>query len=739
MALGEKYNKYEVSDIKYSKNKLYKYIVFLGIFSIIVLCSLFIYFKDTNNLLKRDSLVYINEITEQNAINIKKFVEDDMIMLEAVAMTLSEVEVSQYEDVLYDFNENPKFKSFNRFGIINKSGIGKNGLDLSDREYFKTAVSGKSNLSKLLFSRIENKWVQVYAIPILKKDNIIGVLTATIDVERFKNKIFTNVLDNDIECIIFTKKGDIVLSSNTSNLNYKPTNIYKENKFEMVDSELAFLKLEGEEKYINIHSVGINDWYLGTIIPYDLIEKKLKNTFRSNIYSSLLFIFILFSLILYILFIQLKSKQKLSELAYFDELTGFPNKNLFVSKAQSVIENSELKNAYVILDVKQFKLINDKYGYVKGNEVLKHISNTLKMEFESENEEIFSRFTADNFHILLNYIDIRDIELRIKKLSLNIRKTIFENNLLNTINFNCGIKLIENKETSIQSIGDKAMIALKRAKLNNEFINYYNEEMRFQILEEEEIENYSKTAFENEEFKLYVQPKYNIENSEIVGGEALVRWLHPQKGMIFPDKFIELFEKNGDIIKLDEYMLRKSCEWLKSRIENGLSYIPISVNQSRLNLYNKVHIEHFTDIVDSYEIPRNLIEIEITENMFLEDLDLVKVSLDSLHDYGFKVSMDDFGAGHSSLNMLQDINVDVIKLDRKFCNSNANEERGRKIIKNIVLMAKELNIEIIAEGVELKEQADFLKSIGCNKAQGYYYSKPIPVEDFEKLLEKNNF
>lgn len=739
MALGEKYNKYEVSDIKYSKNKLYKYIVFLSIFSIIILCSLFIYFKDTNNLLKKDSLVYINEITEQNAINIKKFVEDDMIMLEAVAMTLSEVEVSQYEDVLYDFNENPKFKSFNRFGIINKSGIGKNGLDLSDREYFKTAVSGKSNLSKLLFSRIENKWVQVYAIPILKKDNIIGVLTATIDVERFKNKIFTNVLDNDIECIIFTKKGDIVLSSNTSNLNYKPTNIYKENKFEMVDSELAFLKLEGEEKYINIHSVGINDWYLGTIIPYDLIEKKLKNTFRSNIYSSLLFIFILFSLILYILFIQLKSKQKLSELAYFDELTGFPNKNLFVSKAQSVIENSELKNAYVILDVKQFKLINDKYGYVKGNEVLKHISNTLKMEFESENEEIFSRFTADNFHILLNYIDIRDIELRIKKLSLNIRKTIFENNLLNTINFNCGIKLIENKETSIQSIGDKAMIALKRAKLNNEFINYYNEEMRFQILEEEEIENYSKTAFENEEFKLYVQPKYNIENSEIVGGEALVRWLHPQKGMIFPDKFIELFEKNGDIIKLDEYMLRKSCEWLKSRIENGLSYIPISVNQSRLNLYNKVHIEHFTDIVDSYEIPRNLIEIEITENMFLEDLDLVKVSLDSLHDYGFKVSMDDFGAGHSSLNMLQDINVDVIKLDRKFCNSNANEERGRKIIKNIVLMAKELNIEIIAEGVELKEQADFLKSIGCNKAQGYYYSKPIPVEDFEKLLEKNNF
>ncbi len=734
MILGEKYGTSETSEIKYSKYKIYKYIIFFGIFSIIILFSIFIYFKDTNNLLKKDSLVYINEITEHNAINIKKSIEDDIIMLEAVSLTLSQVETSQYEEVLLEFNENPKFKAFNRFGIITRSGIGKNGIDLSDRAYFKTAVSGRSNLSELLFSRIENQWVQVYAIPILKQGEIVGVLTATLDIEKFKQKIFTTVFDSEIESVIFSKNGDIILSSKSSNISYEPKNIYKENKFETIDTDLAFLKIEGQEKYINIHKLGIYDWYLGTIIPYDLIEKKLENTFRNNIYSSMLFICILFSLIIYILFIQLKSKRKLSQLAYFDELTGFPNKNLFISKAEEILENTELKKAYIILDVKQFKLINDKYGYGRGNEVLRDISNTLRGEFKSENEEIFSRFTADSFHIILNYEVISDIELRIKSLFLDIKKSILESKLLNQIEFNCGVKLIEKEENLIQLIGDKAMIALKRAKTNNEPISYYNEAMRLQILEEQEIENHSKAAFKNEEFKLYVQPKYNIENSEIIGGEALVRWVHPQKGMIFPDKFIPLFEKNGDIIKLDEYMLRKSCEWLKLRIEKGLSYIPISVNQSRLNLYNKEHIDNFTAIVDSYRIPRSLIEVEITENMFLEDLDLVKMSLENLHAYGFKVSMDDFGSGHSSLNMLQDINVDVIKLDRKFCNSNANEERGRKIIKNIVSMAKELNIEIIAEGVELKEQAEFLKGIGCIKAQGYYYSKPVPVEDFEKLL-----
>ena len=279
------------------------------------------------------------------------------------------------------------------------------------------------------------------------------------------------------------------------------------------------------------------------------------------------------------------------------------------------------------------------------------------------------------------------------------------------------------------------MIALEKSKKGNLFINYYNEEMRQEILEEQFLESQSKKAFIENEFKLYIQPKYDIEKNHIIGGEALVRWENPDKGIIFPDKFIPLFEKNGDIIKLDEYMLHKTCEWIKSRIDKNLKYFPISVNQSRLNMYSMNHIENFTDIVDSYKIPRELIEMEITENMFLEDLNSVKKSLEKLHSYGFKVSMDDFGAGHSSLNVLQDINVDVIKLDRKFCSFSGNETRGKTIIKNIVSMANELNIDIIAEGVEFKAQAEFLKSIGCKKAQGYYYSKPITVEAFNLLIK----
>lgn len=734
MILGKKYKEYNIPELETVRIKTDSCIVCITVFLVLVLICFWIYFRDVNTLIRQDSFVYIDELAMQNSQNIENIIESDITMLEAVAMTLSEVDESQYDSILNDFNKNPKFKLFNRFGIISNRGITEDQVDLSDRKYFKMAMAGIGNLSEPIYSRIDGKKVQVYAIPIIKRDDILGVLTATITVDTYQNILFTKILGDETESFILDKDGNIMISTANNKGEVLINNIFSKNRATIQSGTGMLVIDESEGKYyINIQKLHLNDWYVGVLVPHNLIEQKLKNTVLYNTYSSIIAIILLCSLSLYIIYIQRRSKRKLIIMAYFDEVTGYPNKNLFISKAESILLEKDNTKAYVILDIKQFKLINDKYGYKRGNELLIYISKVIYEKIDKE--EIFSRFSADKFHMLIGYKDNDDLEKMLEEISNNINNFKIKNNIFDLININYGVKLIEESDQSIHSIGDKAMIALEKSKKGNLFVNYYNEEMRQEILEEQFLESQTKKAFIENEFKLYIQPKYDIENNDIIGGEALVRWENPDKGIIFPDKFIPLFEKNGDIIKLDEYMLHKTCDWIKSRIDRNLKYFPISVNQSRLNMYSLNHIENFTDIVDSYQIPRDLIEMEITENMFLEDLNSVKKSLEKLHSYGFKVSMDDFGAGHSSLNVLQDINVDVIKLDRKFCSFSGNEARGKTIIKNIVSMAKELNIDIIAEGVEFKEQAEYLKSIGCKKAQGYYYSRPITVEAFERLLE----
>lgn len=249
----------------------------------------------------------------------------------------------------------------------------------------------------------------------------------------------------------------------------------------------------------------------------------------------------------------------------------------------------------------------------------------------------------------------------------------------------------------------------------------------------EEIESIMYSALDNSEFKLYIQGKYNAKTKEINGGEALVRWINKEKGIIYPDKFIDIFEKNGFIIKLDIYMLNEVCKSLRYWIDSRLRVIPISVNISRLHLNNVGFlIDNMKKIMSMYKISSDLIELEITESLiFNESIDIVD-SLLKIKSLGVKLSLDDFGSGYSSLNMLNELPIDIIKLDGVFLGKNELSEKSKIVIKNIVRMAKELNLKVVAEGVEIKEQSDFLEEIGCDLLQGYLYRKPISVEEFEK-------
>ncbi|NBK96854.1 MAG: EAL domain-containing protein [Erysipelotrichia bacterium] len=224
---------------------------------------------------------------------------------------------------------------------------------------------------------------------------------------------------------------------------------------------------------------------------------------------------------------------------------------------------------------------------------------------------------------------------------------------------------------------------------------------------------------------MYLQPKISIESGKVIGAEALARWVVDGEVQYYPDEFIPIFENNGFICELDLYMLEEVCICLKTGIEKGLDMIPISINQSKVLFYRTNYLDSLKEILNCYKVDPSLIIIEVTETVTMENMSGVKDIIKGLHDLGFKVSMDDFGSGYSSLNVLQKLDIDELKLDRVFLMNSEYTFKQRKVIESIVRLAKELNISTVSEGVETKEQLAFLKAISCDIAQGYYYSKPV--------------
>lgn len=267
----------------------------------------------------------------------------------------------------------------------------------------------------------------------------------------------------------------------------------------------------------------------------------------------------------------------------------------------------------------------------------------------------------------------------------------------------------------------------------NEFIGFYDIGLQSKLIKQKQIEDVMYSALTNRQFELYLQPKYDIKLESCIGAEALVRWNNPEKGLINPIDFIPLFEKNGFIVNLDMFIFDEVCSKINKWKENNIKLIPISVNISRINLKNVDYfIKNISEIFNKYDINPNLIEIEITESAIFNHYDNMLEALLRLKAMGFSISLDDFGTGLSSLNILKDLPIDTIKLDREFLNSKDSSKKGEIVITNIVRMVKELDLNVICEGVETYEQAEFLSEVGCNNAQGYLYARPMPVKDFEE-------
>ncbi|MGN0622276.1 MAG: putative bifunctional diguanylate cyclase/phosphodiesterase [Porcipelethomonas sp.] len=393
---------------------------------------------------------------------------------------------------------------------------------------------------------------------------------------------------------------------------------------------------------------------------------------------------------------------------------------------EMINRNKEAKYAFIQFDVERFKLINDRYGSEVGDEILEFFNDTLDVICE---DKPHSRLTADVFMVVMPYKTREDILEFVH---------ILEERLLGYMGIEYrlifGVAMVKKINGPIRRYGDNATLArhsIKGNALKN--ISFYEEKMIDVLNHKHTIEYDMHKAVENNEFAMFLQPKYSISTGKIIGAEALSRWIHPEKGLIPPCDYIPVFEKNGFIIRLDEIMWENACKKIRSWLDSGKTPVPISVNVSREYLCDDKIVNILMNIIEKYNIPINLLELEITESLDIKGVDGI---INQFKENGFTMLMDDFGSGYSSLNMLKTTPFDVLKIDRGFLSEFMESERGRKIISHTISMSNDIGIDIIAEGVETSEQAVFLNKCGCDMAQGFYYSRPVPHEEFDKLLFK---
>lgn len=429
---------------------------------------------------------------------------------------------------------------------------------------------------------------------------------------------------------------------------------------------------------------------------------------------------------------EMRIKTEMEYRADYDSLTDLYNADAFYRNVEDYVHlNGNVKLAIIAIDIDKFRVINDRYGIDVGNRCLAFLGRLLKEKLPRELPSC--RYQADMFSVLFKYESENDILAFMTSLSESMRNA---DTLPSPVGLVYGIYKIVDNDIPARLMCDRARAAKKQIK-GSALSNYavYDDIIRLKMREQTEIENEMEQALKNREFVMYLQPQIDIKTGRICGAEALVRWKHPVKGILVPANFLSLFEDNGFITRLDLFMWEEACRYIADLQKRDIM-LPISVNVSRRHIGETDIVEMLTGMVKKYGFNNRYLEIEITENLFLQDVTELFEDMGELKNRGFRILMDDFGSGYSSLNMLRKAPIDTMKIDRFFLDEIMSTERGKIIVESSVRMAKMIGLDVIAEGVETKEQLEFLRSIDCDIAQGYYYSRPIPVDEFEEFLKE---
>ena len=589
-------------------------------------------------------------------------------------------------------------------------------------------------------------------LSLYQENNIIGVWGGTGNKESMQRLIQPVSFDGQgLTCIADTE-GNVVISPTDLDPFMRLDDIFKEDSEETTvrnikrmqenmkegkNGVFSFVTVDGRELILSYNILKSYDWVLLTLVPADLIsyetDRYVIQTFAIVAGTILLFLFFL----LILLFIYRNNRRRLEYIAFVDAVTGGMNNAAFCLKLRETLKNAR-RNEYTVavINIRNFKMINESFGTHEGDRTLHYCMQILRKNVKEG--EIAARGNADDFFLCLKEGNRNIVAARLQEIVREINS--FNENLENPyhLSFRQGAYLIDEPDLDSTIIQDRVMTAcMNQQEFGENSCVFYDICFTQKMKQEHELNAMFRGALENGDFKVYFQPKVSLEDEKTAGAEALVRWQHPEEGMISPGDFIPLFEKNGNICRLDCYVFEEVCRTIDRWRREGRKLFPVSVNLSRQHFKRNDFLNQFADVAAKYRIPEGLLELELTESIFFDDnsIAMVRESINRMHELGFKCSLDDFGSGFSSLGLLKEFDVDTIKLDRLFF-LDMSKPKAEDVVECLIDLAGRLKVKTVAEGIETQEQIDFLKQIHCDMVQGFFYSRPLRAEEFEEWADR---
>lgn len=691
-----------------------------------------------------------NIITMENALNKKRDLLNQLAaQIESKYENLdskeTQSEIINYLEPFMDIHD------FIRMGVVLPSGIAfctdgyMSGLDNTEPHIY--GMQGLSNVtSRIEEGEGEAESVNVFSVPLFDKDGqtVIGILCGTCRTETFKEMLNVDSFNGLGYSYVIEGDGSVVTDSKQSPM-YGTTNVFEsmmkfsESNADVIEEikEAMAKRQSGDATFISaskryLHYAPLRveslheSWYLFTIVPSEVLDDKSKDVLHLNNMMLLTIFVVLIATVIYFIWNTRKSSEELRTLAYEDALTKGDNYLCFVEK----LKKCKGAHGYIIsTDINEFKLVNNTCGIEKGNETLQCIWKIIAERLKDG--ELAAHINADHYVMFLREDKNEEIIRRVGEISEAIVDLASKINIVSILPY-FGIYQTMNLEDPEESYS-KANQAKHLVRGNRKKNWAFYEEVDYdRMVEDKSLEDNFEKAIKNHEFEMWYQPKYSGNDEEIVGAEALVRWRREDGTLVPPFRFIPLFEKNGMITTLDEYVFKTVCLQQKKWEKEGRKLFPVSVNISRVSLYFENIVEKYKEILNECEIAPQWVPLEITESATLDNKQVQEL-VEKFHAAGFLVHLDDFGNGYSSLAMLNLMHFDTLKLDKSLIDF-VGDENGEKLLWHTITLAKSLGMHTTAEGVERKEQVEFLHELQCDDIQGYYYSKPLSLDSFEELI-----
>lgn len=736
------------------RNSMMQLWLSLVLLTVILVVSVLFYIDNLNENFEREVFRTLEEVSSQEAMAIETEIQRKQDMLSDLSHVM-EIDIDAEPDAILksvhtQLQPIVEENELRGMGVALEDGRAYSTrgeiMDIKDQEFYQRAWNGESVLSgRITLNRVAKDYVNVYATPIHdeKTGEVIGVLYATYNTRNFRATMETPSFHGEGYSYMVDAKGDTVVDSSHATSFQNMENIFTsieeaDGKNATMANELRQLMEQREagrivfrnkvDKYLYCYPLSVNNWYLLTVVPVSVVDTQMNVVVRNTIILVVVLAGIFIAMILLLVNQYRKKQAELKTLAYVDPVTGGDTFAKFQMDYEETVSGCpNVSFALLSLDLNRFKMINDMYGSEEGDRILQNMDRIWKEIFREH--EYCGHRMADRFAVLLTYQSREELELRIRDYRKLLRETT--KNRYN-LSLRIGVYLLQGTKESFSTAYSRSMMAFAAAKDSEKhFYAFYNEEMEEQLIWEKLVEDDFDTALKNKEFVVFYQAKINSETQQITGAEALVRWIRPDGTIIPPGRFIPVLENNDSIVELDRYMFREVCLQQKQWLDEGKSIVPVSVNLSRVQLADRNLVDYYQRILDETGLPPEYIGLEFTESAMFNNEEILRDTVDRLHDMGMKVLIDDFGVGYSSMMSLKVIPVDILKVDKSFIDS-IGDERGDKIVISIIEFATSLGMSVTAEGVENDEQYQFLQAHRCDDIQGYYFSRPVPADEYEK-------